>query len=55
MMMFPYIQVVVHQSVCRQPGLFDAPESPDYCVYITVFLSVQHLFFLSQLTRIIEA
>jgi len=23
----------VHQSVCRQPGLFDAPESPDYYDY----------------------
>jgi hypothetical protein len=23
----------VHQSVCRLPGQFDAPESPEYCVY----------------------
>jgi hypothetical protein len=45
----------VHQSVCRQPGLFDAPESPDYCVYITVFLSAQQLFFLSQSSGIMGA
>jgi hypothetical protein len=35
----------VHQSVCRLPGQFDAPESPDYCVYIMRFLTLQHLFF----------
>jgi hypothetical protein len=54
-MIFPYIQVVVHQSVCRQPGLFDAPESPDYCVYNMAFMALQLLFFLSQFFVIIHA
>jgi hypothetical protein len=25
----------VYQSVCRQPGLFDTPESPDWEQYTT--------------------
>jgi hypothetical protein len=54
-MIFPYIQVVVHQSVCRQPGLFDAPESPDYGVYNMAFKALQPLFFLSQFFGIIHA
>jgi hypothetical protein len=42
------MQVKAYQSACRQPGLFDTPESPDCCVYIMAFYAVQHLFFLSQ-------
>jgi hypothetical protein len=33
----------VYQSVCRLPGQFDTPESPDWGQYITVFGLVQEI------------
>jgi len=54
-MMFPYIQVkcIDLYVVSRDCSMHRI--SPDYGVYITVFLSAQQLFFLSQFIGIIPA
>jgi len=54
-MMVPYIQVKCISLYVVSRDCLMHRIGPDYCVYITVFSSVQHLFFLSQLISIIEA
>jgi len=42
-MIIPYIQVRRINRYVRLPGQFDAPESPDWSQYITVFGLVQEI------------
>ncbi len=54
-MIFPYIQVKCISLYVVSRDCLMHRISPDYCVYITVFLSAQQLFFLSQFFGIIHA
>jgi hypothetical protein len=45
-MFFPYMQVVAYLSACRQPGLSDTPENPEWFQYTPKEKGAQGPFFI---------